>query len=148
MHFLASEGQGDLDAGASLADLTQTDIGRLTKGRVRGQFWSVYVPSALPEDEAFVLTVRQVLRAYKMISSNAGRLALVRTADECLAAREANLIASLLGAEGGHCIASSLEALRALHRLGVAYMTLTHNDSTAWADSATGVGRAGGLSGH
>ena len=33
-----------------------------------------------------------------------------------------------------------------LHRLGVRYLTLTHNHGTAWADSATDVARAGGLS--
>ena len=46
-------------------------------------------------------------------------------------------IASLLGAEGGHSIGCSLGALRMLHQLGVRYLTLTHNDNTPWADSAT-----------
>jgi membrane dipeptidase len=32
------------------------------------------------------------------------------------------------------------------HRLGARYMTLTHSDSLAWADSATGAARVGGLS--
>src|SRR6185295_6235146 len=45
----------------------------------------------------------------------------------------------------GHCIADSLGALRALRRLGVRYMTLTHNLNTAWADSATDTPQHGGL---
>jgi membrane dipeptidase len=35
--------------------------------------------------------------------------------------------------------------LRALARLGVRYVTLTHNDNTAWADSATDAPGVGGL---
>ncbi len=55
-------------------------------------------------------------------------------------------IASLLGAEGGHSIGCSLGTLRMLHVLGVRYLTLTHNDNTPWADSATDVPVVGGLS--
>jgi membrane dipeptidase len=50
-----------------------------------------------------------------------------------------------MGAEGGHSIACSLPTLRALHQLGVRYMTLTHNDNVPWADSATDKPVAGGL---
>ena len=46
-------------------------------------------------------------------------------------------IGCLLGAEGGHSIDNSLGVLRTLYRLGVRYLTLTHNENTAWADSAT-----------
>jgi membrane dipeptidase len=60
-------------------------------------------------------------------------------------ARADGRIASLMGAEGGHSIANSLGALRALYALGVRYMTLTHNYNVAWADSATDEPRAGGL---
>lgn len=51
-----------------------------------------------------------------------------------------------MGAEGGHSINNSLGTLRALHTLGVRYMTLTHNDNIAWADSATDRPGVGGLS--
>ena len=62
------------------------------------------------------------------------------------AARAEGRIASLMGAEGGHSIDNSLATLRALYALGVRYMTLTHNDNIAWADSATDEPGVGGLS--
>jgi membrane dipeptidase len=51
----------------------------------------------------------------------------------------------MLGIEGGHAIGCSLGALRALASFGAGYLTLTHNDDTPWADSATGERAHGGL---
>lgn len=81
-----------------------------------------------------------------MAARHPDELQLAFTADDMERARTDSRIASLMGAEGGHSINNSLATLRALHRLGVRYMTLTHNDSLAWADSATDEPRAGGLS--
>ncbi|MGH3588916.1 MAG: dipeptidase, partial [Pseudonocardia sp.] len=46
---------------------------------------------------------------------------------------------------GGHGIGGSLGVLRVLRRLGVRYLTLTHNSNTEWADSATDEPAHGGL---
>jgi membrane dipeptidase len=51
----------------------------------------------------------------------------------------------MIGVEGGHSIGGSLGTLRILARLGAGYLTLTHNDDTPWADSATGEHPHGGL---
>ncbi|WP_082620023.1 dipeptidase [Terrabacter sp. Soil811] len=125
---------------------TQTDLPRLTEGGVGAQFWSVFVPSTLQGDSAVTATLEQVDGVHRMIGSYADRLALARTADEVEAATATGRVASLLGAEGGHSIGCSLGTLRMLHVLGVRYLTLTHNDNTPWADSATDVPVVGGLS--
>jgi membrane dipeptidase len=122
-----------------------TDLPRLATGGVGGQFWSVYVPSSLPGGHAVAATLEQIDAAYALIARYADRLAFAGTADEVEAAWASGRIASLLGAEGGHSIDCSLGTLRMLHALGVRYLTLTHNDNTPWADSATDEPAVGGL---
>lgn len=124
---------------------THTDLPRLEAGCVGGQFWSVFVPSDLPPDQAVIQTLEQVDAVHTMVGRYADRLGLATTADEAEAVFASGRVASLMGAEGGHSIGSSLGALRILHRLGVRYMTLTHNDNTPWADSATDEPVHGGL---
>lgn len=122
-----------------------TDIPRLRAGGVGAQFWSVYVSTELAGDAAVSACLEQIDVVRQLVDRYPGELRLAVSADEVEAARADGRIASLMGAEGGHSIANSLATLRALHRLGVRYMTLTHNDNTDWADSATDEPRHGGL---
>jgi len=125
---------------------THTDIPRLVEGGVGGQFWSVYVPSTLAGDAAVTAVFEQVDLVHRMIAAYPGRFQLALGAADVDAAFAAGKVASLLGAEGGHSINSSLGVLRSLFALGVRYMTLTHNDNVGWADSATDEPDCGGLS--
>lgn len=120
-----------------------TDLPKLRAGGVVGQFWSVFVPCDEPDPVR--ATLQQVDVAHRIIERYPDALALARTAAEVRAAIDSGRIASLLGAEGGHSIGDDLAVLRDLARLGVRYMTLTHNDDTPWADSATGSHPHGGL---
>ncbi|HEX4720867.1 MAG TPA: dipeptidase [Pseudonocardiaceae bacterium] len=138
----------DLDQRDIAQDQTahlHTDLARLRRGGVGAQFWSVFVPSSLQGDTAVAATLEQVDCVLALAARYPDDLALARTADEIESARASGRIASLMGAEGGHSIACSLATLRALHSLGVRYMTLTHNDNTPWADSATDKPAANGL---
>lgn len=122
-----------------------TDIPRLRAGRVGAQFWSVFVPSTLAEGDAVQGTLEQVDAVHRLLARYPETFALACTADDVDAAFTQGRIASLIGAEGGHSIGRSLGVLRMLARLGVRYMTLTHNDNVPWADSATDVPAVGGL---
>ncbi|MFI9078551.1 dipeptidase [Streptomyces sioyaensis] len=123
-----------------------TDLPRLRAGGVGAQFWSVYVRSDYAGDKAVSATLEQIDVVRELVARYPGELRLALTADDMEAARAEGRIASLMGAEGGHSIHNSLATLRALHRLGVRYMTLTHNDTIDWADSATDEPRHNGLS--
>lgn len=133
------------DIAADQSEFLHTDLARLRAGGVGAQFWSVYVPSSLQGDHAVSATLEQIDCVNALVRRYPGALRLARTADEVRAARDAGRIASLMGAEGGHSIDCSLATLRVLYELGVRYMTLTHNDNTPWADSATDKPVANGL---
>jgi membrane dipeptidase len=111
---------------------------------VGAQLWSVFVPTQ-EGARAVTSTLEQVDAAYAMIARYAQHLVLATTADEVEAAWASGRIACLMGAEGGHQIDGSLAVLRLYHRLGVRYLTLTHNDNVPWADSATDEPVLGGL---
>ncbi|MEQ3549995.1 dipeptidase [Pseudonocardia nematodicida] len=133
----------DLTAGDSRL---HTDLPRLRAGRVGAQFWSVYVPGSFAFHEAVTAVLEQIDRVYELVAAHPGDLAFAGSADEVEAVHASGRIASLMGAEGGHCIANSLGVLRMLRELGVRYLTLTHNLNNDWADSATDEPRHGGLS--
>lgn len=135
-----------LDIAADQTGALHTDLARLRAGGVGAQFWSVYVSCELTGDDAVSATLEQIDIVDQLLDRYAADLAPALTADDMESARKEGRIASLKGAEGGHSVNNSLATLRALHTLGVRYMTLTHNDNVAWADSATDEPGVGGLS--
>lgn len=124
-----------------------TDLARLAAGGVRAQFWSVYVPCSFTGAEAFQAALEQVDLVHRLTEEYPEHLRLATTAAELTEGASATdgPIASLMGAEGGHALNNSLAALRTLYRAGVRYLTLTHNENTDWADSATDEPKHGGL---
>jgi membrane dipeptidase len=130
---------------AAPVGFTHTDLPRLAEGRVGAQFWSVYVPVSLAGEAAVAATLEQIDFVHRMAGRYPDRLELALTAADVERIFAAGKVASLIGAEGGHSIACSLGVLRVLHRLGVRYLTLTHNANVPWADSATDARAAGGL---
>ena len=136
---------------ASIVDLRETqpdldtDIPRLRAGQLGGQFWSVWVPAALPEPEAVHQALEQMDIVHGFVERYPDTFTLATTADEVEAAFANGRIASLLGLEGGSMIGSSMAILRNAYARGIRYMTLTHWLTTRWADSATDPAQHGGL---
>ncbi len=145
MRLQAASDFDRMDVGSAVAT-THTDLPRLRAGGVGAQFWSVFVPQELTGDDAVSATLEQVDTVHRMVARYPDTLVAARSAEDVQAAWRSGRIAALIGAEGGHSINCSLGTLRMLHRLGVGYLTLTHNENLPWADSATDVPRLGGLS--
>jgi membrane dipeptidase len=123
-----------------------TDMARLRQGRVGGQFWSVWIEGTISGDEAIRETIQQIDIVTRLIKSYPRDLELASTADDIERIHKAGRVASLIGVEGGRQMGGSLAALRQYYRLGARYMTLTHNQTTEWADSGTDEPKFDGLS--
>jgi membrane dipeptidase len=123
--------------------MLHTDIERLRKGGVGAQFWAAYVDAE--SKQAVKETLEQIDIIHRIVKTYADTFEMAYTADDIVRIRKQGKIASLIGVEGGHSIDNSLGVLRTLHSLGARYMTLTHTDNLAWADSATDVPKHKGL---
>lgn len=153
---LAWELRKSYDGAVEAVDLTrdtakldkplQTDIPRLRKGHVGGQFWSLYIPADETGPEAVQATLDQIDIVQRFVRAHPDTFMLAQTAADVRAARTQGKIASLMGIEGGHQFGGRLSVLRQFRELGVLYMTLTHSKSLSWADAATDAPRSGGLS--
>jgi membrane dipeptidase len=123
-----------------------TDIPRLKEGRVGAQWWSVYVPAGIPEDEAVKRTMEQIDFVYRMAEKYPDEFEMAYTADDVERIFADGKIASLIGMEGGHSISNSLATLRMFYDLGARYMTITHGRTLDWADAAGDEPQHNGLS--
>lgn len=123
----------------------QTDLPRMAKGHVGGQFWSVWIPATTTGPQAVETTIEQIDIVRRMIAANPAHMALARDAADMARIAKSGRIASLIGVEGGHQIDGRLSVLRQYYNLGVRYMTLTHGKSVGWADSSTDAPQANGL---
>src|SRR5687768_9274105 len=122
-----------------------TDLERLRRGMVGGQFWSVYVPGDYRDSGFARVQLEQIDIIRRVIAKYPDVLQPAFTAQDIWTAHAAGRVGSLIGMEGGHVIENSLGALRVYYDLGARYLTLTHNVTLDWADAAADSARHGGL---
>lgn len=120
-----------------------TDIPRLRRGLVAAQFWAAFCPTNAKDPTRFTLELIQLIRALNERHADVFRPAL-KAADIARAKREGR-IASFIGVESGVGLGDRLEMLDVFYALGARYMTLCHNETLDWVDSATDAPRHGGL---
>jgi membrane dipeptidase len=124
-------------------DKRDTDIPRLIEGRVRAQVLAAYVPPREAQPASYAL--QQVALIRRLVAAYPDALVLATRAADIARARRTGRIAVIASIENGAAIEGRLDALQAFHDLGVRVMTLCHNLSTDWCDSATDTARHSGL---
>ena len=117
-------------------DPFHTDIARLKAGGITGEFFAIYVSgSTMRTGGAMRRAMDMIDATYREVERSPESLTMCTTAADIRRAKKQNKICILMGIEGGYVIEDSLYALRDFYRLGVRYMTLTHNVATNWADA-------------
>jgi membrane dipeptidase len=122
---------------------TDTDIPRMQAGKLAGQFFAAYVPPNHPKPAGFALAQIALMRRIWERHADVFRPGL--SADDVEAARKEGRIALFMTIENGSALDNELDALDAYWDLGVRLMTLCHNDTHDWCDSATDAPRHNGL---
>ena len=123
----------------------QADLRSLQESGITASFFAAYVPPFYANRGAAQFA-RQLIQ---LIHDEARRRpeAVTSGTDSAgiRAAKRDGKIALMVGVEGGHAIADSLEILRELYHSGARYMTLTHVNTNNWCDSSGDAPRHGGL---
>ncbi|MBA3633364.1 MAG: membrane dipeptidase [Acidobacteria bacterium] len=130
-------------------DPFHTDLSRFKQSGITGEFFSIYVSRTYAENGGSGAARRAldlIDATYREVEKYPNQLVMCRTANEIRKAKKQNKICALMGIEGGHAIEDSLFALRDFYRLGIRYMTLTHNNTNNWADAHRDEPRNNGLS--
>lgn len=113
------------------------DIPRWREGGVTAPFLAAYVSSSyVGPGKAGGKALEFIDLIHGLVESHPKDLVFADSVAGIRAAKKSGRIAILIGIEGGHAIEDSLGALSAFYRLGARYMTLTHTNTNAWADSA------------
>jgi membrane dipeptidase len=116
-------------------DPFHTDLNRLKASGITGEFMSIYVSGSTLRTGGAMRRAMDLIDATYREAERHDDLIICTTAAEVRRAKKQNKICLLMGIEGGYAIENSLYALRNFYRLGVRYMTLTHNVAHDWADA-------------
>ncbi len=124
-----------------------TDLARLKASGITGEFMSIYVGGdTWQAGRAMVRAMDLIDATYREAEKHPQQVSMCFTADDIRRAKRQGKTCLLMGIEGGYAIEDSLYALRNFYRLGIRYMTLTHNVSHNWADAHRGEVKNKGLS--
>ncbi|MBA2339070.1 MAG: membrane dipeptidase [Pyrinomonadaceae bacterium] len=136
----------DYDIGTSSVGKYHTDLARMKAGGLSAEFFSVYVDKKYAKEGGSARRAMDMIdQVYRAVERHPDEFMMAVSVADIRRAKRQGKIAALMGIEGGHAIENSLSALRDFYRLGIRYMTLTHNNTNDWADSSRDEARHNGL---
>ncbi|MDB5132419.1 MAG: Membrane dipeptidase [Mucilaginibacter sp.] len=125
-----------LDAG-KLQSTGNFDLVRAKQGGLDVQVFSIWCGPQYGKGTAFKFANREIDSLYALIARYPKQIALVRNSKQLEKAVKHKKLAAMIGVEGGHMVEDRMDYIDSLAKRGMCYLTLTWNNSTSWASSAT-----------
>lgn len=123
-----------LNVAGDLSGQTHSDLARLRKGGVDVQIFSIFCDER--QENPFQFALREIDSLDAIVARSPGQTMLANNYRDLQQAVKQGKLACMKGVEGGHMIEDDLQKLDSLYKRGTRYMTITWNNSTAWATSA------------
>lgn len=141
MHFIDSHSDTPSQI-VRLRDITveddhaHVDFPKMLRSNAGGSFFSLYVSPDKTGDEPTRYALELIASVYNVIGRSSGKAALSVSPEDFKSNSSKGVISIFMGMENGSPIKDSLSLLRLFYRMGVRYVTLTHNKDNLIGDSA------------
>jgi membrane dipeptidase len=129
-----------LDKGLDIGqqtDKSDLDLIRMKEGGLDAVFFAAFVANDLDQKGPAEKALEMIDEIYRQVEKYPDLAKLAFSAQDIRTIHGQGKRAILLGIENGGPLQGSLRLLRDFYRLGVRYITLTHNDNNDICDSAT-----------
>lgn len=117
------------------AEELDTNVRRLQQGNVKVQFYAIFIPPEVPENEKWQHALEQVDLFYREVIGKNPNIVHIRSWKDLETLQE-DEIGAVLTLEGADPIGNDIVKLRHLFRLGVLSFGLTWNHANLCADGA------------
>lgn len=124
--------------------LTEVDFPRMKDGGLDGAIFALYLHDKVIDENGKLGTQRLIGKQLLFLASQTGCV-LTDNPNLALESLGQGLVPIFLGLESGRLIHDDLSLLTKYRSLGVRYLTVTHNRTTSWADSATDLPKHNGI---
>ncbi len=124
----------------------QVDFPKLRRGGVDATFFALYTSGTMQPDAATRYALEMLAGVYDAVEASSDMAALAYSPEDAFRNKANGKTSVFIGMENGIPIQNNLALLRQFFRMGVRYMTLTHNTDNQICDSAAQGKKWGGLS--
>jgi membrane dipeptidase len=114
----------------------EVDFVRMKEGGLDAMFFAAFVSNRLDQKNPSKKALEMIDETYRQVEKNPGLAQMAFMAKDIRDIHKHGKRAILLGIENGGPIEGSLRMLRNYYRLGVRYLTLTHNGNNDICDSS------------
>jgi len=128
----------------------QVDLPKMKEGLLDAVFMAAYLPQGprtkAASENAYKKTVAIIEWVKQQVERNSGAVALARSSADLKKNKAAGKKTVFLAIENGYAIGKDIGNVERFARMGVMYITLSHNGDNDICDSNQGKGEHGGLS--